>query len=210
MPRKYSAQPAPRDRSDFTAFSTDSPAVDAGGGKGRSARSARARGLRTLQHQSLPAGTRFAIDTEVWLRTLVLEGWPEGEPAPPPRWATKDHVHDEALAWFLGQCAGRTLAPAARPDEPFEDLTFWLDSRLLERARLLARRSGMRLAHLIEMALSAYVATHVPEELMRFRRRVQLDAQRMYQRRAAPPPARSGAPAPPRSGSRPRAASRAR
>ncbi len=171
-------------RSDFTAFSANPHPGDARA-RGGSARSARARGLRTLQHQSLPAATRFAIDTEVWLRTLVLEGWPEGEPPPPAGWATKDQVHDEALAWFLGQHVRRALAPASRAGVPCEDLTFWLDSRLLERARQLAQRSGMRLAHVIEMALDAYVAAHVPARLMAFRRRVQLGAQRLHRQRAA-------------------------
>lgn len=186
MPRKYSAQQPPRDRSDFTAFSTGSSAPPARGRSARSARSARARGLRTLQHQSLPAATRFAIDTEVWLRILVLEGRPEGEPAAHPRWATKDCVYDEALAWFLEQHAGAPLRPAGRTTGPVEDLTFWLDSRLLEHARQLATRNGMRLAQLIETALAAYVAAHIPPQLIRFRRRVQLEAQRLHQGRASP------------------------
>jgi hypothetical protein len=176
-------------RSDFTAFSTDSrsrrqPARDRAG----SARSARARGLRTLQHQSLPASTRFAIDTEVWLRSLVLERWGDDEPAPDSRWATKDQVHDEALAWFLERQGGRKLEPSARARGPGEDLTFWLDSRLLTRARQLAHRSGMRLAHLIEMALNAYVIAHVPVRVLAFRRRVQLEAQRLHRQRTTAAP----------------------
>jgi hypothetical protein len=153
------------------------------GGSSRGARSARARGLRTLQHQSLPAATRFAIDTEVWLRTLVLEGWSSASGAPEARWATKDQVHDEALIWFLEQHAVAPVQPSSRSPGVTEDLTFWLDSQLLSRARQLARRSGMRVAQLIERALDAYVAAHVPAQLLSFRRRVQTQAQRVHRER---------------------------
>lgn len=151
----------------------------------RAGRSARARGLRTLQHQSLPVATHFAIDTEVWFRALVLEQWSDEDGAPDARWATKDRVHDEAIGWFLDRQAGRAVEPRARPPGGApQDLTFWLDSRLLARARRLAALSGMRLAHLIEVAIDAYVVAHVPEELLAFRRRVQAEAGRLHRARA--------------------------
>ncbi len=54
-------------------------------------------------------------------------------------WATKDQVHDEALGWFLQQHAHHPVQdyPARRAGDA--DLTFWLDSRVLERARRMAR-----------------------------------------------------------------------
>ncbi len=175
----------------------------------RAGRSARARGLRTLQHQSLPAATHYAIDTEVWFRALVLEQWSDEDRAPDGRWATKDRVHDEAIAWFLDRQGSRPVEPRSRSTGgPSQDLTFWLDSRLLARTRRLATRSGLRLAHLIELAMSAYVAAHVSEQLLAFRRRVQADAGRLYRARTraslrtgvAPGRARSAARA--RSGAR--------
>src|SRR5579871_1066371 len=96
-------------------------------------RGARARGLRTLQHQTLSPRIRQAIDTEVWLRGLLLAREPALELD--ARWATKDRVHDEALSWFLQRHAQQSPAdyPARRLDD--EELTFWIDSRVMERAR---------------------------------------------------------------------------
>jgi len=145
-------------------------------------RSARSRGLRTLQHQTLPAATHFAIDTEVWFRSLIAQA--AARATRDPRWATKDQVHDEAIAWFLEHCAERPPQPRAMRRSSDEDLTFWIDSKLMERARRLALRQGIRLAQLIEAALTAYVGQRVPEELVAFRRRVQQEAARLYQARS--------------------------
>lgn len=148
--------------------------------KARNTRSARARGLRTLQHQTLPPATRYAIDTEVWFRGLIAERQPTRQRH--GRWSTKDQVHDEAIAWFLDRHADRAFEayPARRAAD--EDLTFWVDSRLMERARRMAQRDGIKVARLIDAALSCYVRQHLPEELMRYRRRVQDEAARLYQR----------------------------
>lgn len=149
----------------------------AGGRRGRSG-GARARGLRTLQHQTLSPSVRHAIDTEVWLRGLLRAR--AGERAPDGRWATKDQVHDEALDWFLRRHARVPLRdyPARRAGD--EDLTFWLDSRLMERARRMAARDGVRLARLIDAALTGYARERIPAELMQFRQRVQGEAQKLY------------------------------
>lgn len=149
----------------------------AGKKAGRSS-SARARGLRTLQHQTLSPAVRHAIDTEVWVRGLLLAR--DGAPAPDPRWATKDQVHDEALGWFLQQHAHQVVGdyPARRAGD--EDITFWVDSRLMERARRMAARDGVKLARLIDAALSAYARQHIPPELLEFRQRVQKEAQKLY------------------------------
>ncbi|HEX4025123.1 MAG TPA: hypothetical protein VHX52_10550 [Steroidobacteraceae bacterium] len=163
-------------------------------------RSARSRGLRTLQHQTLPASTYFAIDTEVWFRGLIVETATPGSGSRDARWATKDQVHDEAIAWFLEHCAEQPPQPRAVRRASDQDLTFWIDSALMERARRLALRQDIRLSQLIEAALSAYVRQHVPEELTAFRRRVQREAGSLYQARtgraqsarAQPRRARSG------------------
>ena len=145
-------------------------------------RSARARGLRTLQHQTLPPKTRYAIDTEVWFRGLIVERPPSLQRN--DRWSTKDQVHDEAIAWFLERHAERAFEayPARRMAD--EDLTFWVDSRLMERARRMAQRDGVKVARLIDAALSCYVRQHLPEELLRYRQRVQAEAARLYQGRS--------------------------
>ena len=162
--------------------------------KANRTRSARARGLRTLQHQTLPPKTRYAIDTEVWFRGLIVERQPA--PERDHRWSTKDQVHDEAIAWFLEQHADRPFEqyPARRAAD--EDLTFWVDSRLMGRARRMAQRDGVKVARLIDAALSCYVRQHLPEELIRYRQRVQDEASKLYQAgsvRAARAP-RSGKP----------------
>jgi hypothetical protein len=149
-------------------------------------RSARARGLRTLQHQTLPPQTRYAIDTEVWFRGLIIEGQPPAQRD--HRWSTKDQVHDEALGWFLERHAEHAFQdyPARRNSD--EDLTFWVDSKLMERARRMAERDGVKVARLIDAALSCYVRQRLPEALLRYRQRVQAEARRLYearQRRAA-------------------------
>jgi predicted HicB family RNase H-like nuclease len=151
------------------------------GNKPNKTRSARARGLRTLQHQTLPPTTRYAIDTEVWFRALIVERQPAAQRE--HRWSTKDQVHDEAIAWFLEQHAERPFEqyPARRTAD--EDLTFWVDSRLMERARRMAQRDGIKVARLIDAALSCYVKRHLPEELMRYRQRVQDEAARLYRGR---------------------------
>lgn len=151
--------------------------------KKKRARSARARGLRTLQHQTLPPTTRYAIDTEVWFRGLIVNGEPDAKRD--ARWSTKDQVHDEAIAWFLDEYADRAYEqfPARRAAD--EDLTFWVDSRLMQRARRMALRDGVKVARLIDAALSAYVKRHVPEALLRFRRRVQQEACGLYRSAAA-------------------------
>jgi hypothetical protein len=136
--------------------------------------------LRTLQHQTLPAAIYYAIDTEVWFRSLVVATRAPGTHE--PRWATKDQVHDEALAWFLDHCAGLPPVPRSPRRSNDEDLTFWVDSRLMERARRLAQRQHIRLAQLIETALSGYAQQFIPEELQRFRRRVQQQAGVLYER----------------------------
>jgi hypothetical protein len=141
-------------------------------------RSARARGLRTLQHQTLPPTTRFAIDTEVWFRSMMVELQPATERD--HRWSTKDQVHDEAIAWFLDRHASQAFEhyPARRSAD--EDLTFWVDSRLMERARRMARRDGVRVARLIDAALTSYARDQLPEQLLRYRQRVQAQACRLY------------------------------
>jgi len=157
--------------------------------------SARARGLRTLQHQTLSAKIRYAIDTEVWLRGLLLARDPVLEAD--ARWATKDHVHDEALGWFLQQHAQQPVQdyPARRAGD--QDLTFWVDSKIMERARRMAVRDGVKVARLIDAALNAYVRQHIPEALIDFRQRVQIEALDLYRRLrgavpGAPPRARKG------------------
>ncbi|MGA8707948.1 MAG: hypothetical protein WB646_13280 [Steroidobacteraceae bacterium] len=147
------------------------------GRKGGRAASARARGLRTLQHQTLSPAVRHAIETEVWLRGLLLACDAATIEA---GWATKDQVHDEALGWFLQQHAHHPVQdyPARRAGDA--DLTFWLDSRVLERARRMAERDGVKVARLIDAALTAYVRQQVPREFMEFRQRVQADAQKLY------------------------------
>ena len=145
------------------------------------ARSARARGLRTLQHQTLPAATYYAIDTEVWFRGLILQGAPS--PRRDQRWATKDQVHDEAIAWFLEHHSGGPLESHSARGAGDADLTFWLDSKLMVRARRLALRDGIKLSRLIEAALTAYVGQHVPEQLVEFRRRVHAEARNLYDAR---------------------------
>jgi hypothetical protein len=170
---------------------------------GRRARSARARGLRTLQHQALARSTLAAIEAEIWLRSLIVEGARTdtgGNPLADPTWATKDQVHDEALAWYLQRLdtaspasaepaapepsrgARGARAPSAR-QATHQDVTFWVDSRLLARARRLALREGLRLAQLIERALDSYIAAHIPAEVMRFHRRAQAQALRLHRRR---------------------------
>jgi len=151
--------------------------------------SARARGLRTLQHQTLSPRIRQAIDTEVWLRGLLLTREPPL--ALDARWATKDQVHDEALGWFLQQHAHQPPPdyPARRVDD--EDLTFWIDSRIMERARRMAARDGVKVARLIDAALSAYVRQHIPTELVEFRQRVQSEALKLYGALRGSPPART-------------------
>jgi hypothetical protein len=142
-------------------------------------RSARARGLRTLQHQTLPPGTRLAIDTEVWFRALVTARAQNGKRD--HRWSTKDQVHDEAITWFLETHTDHPFDqyPARRTAD--EDLTFWVDSKLMERARRMARRDGVKVARLIDAALTNYVKRHVPEALLNYRQRVQQEAVRLYE-----------------------------
>lgn len=141
------------------------------------ARSERARGLRTLQHQTLSPAIRAAIDTVVWLRALVLAAQPGT--GREPRWATKDQVHDEALTWFLDRYAEQPLEafPARRVAD--EDVTFWIDSKLMERARRMATRDGVKVARLMDAALGAYVRERIPSEWLAFRERVQLEAVRL-------------------------------
>ena len=148
----------------------------------RHGRSPRARGLRTLQHQTLSAATRYAIDTEVWYRGFILERDRRGDGG----WATKDQVHDEAIAWFLKRHRRTPFRgyPTRRDGDP--DLTFWVDSRLMERARRMAARDGVRLARLIEAAFSAYVAEHVPARLVTFRQWIQRKACDLYRAERAP------------------------
>lgn len=143
-------------------------------------RSARARGLRTLQHQTLPPSTRMGIDTEVWFRALVIARG--AAPKRDHRWSTKDQVHDEAITWFLESHARKPFDqyPARRTAD--EDLTFWVDSKLMERARRMARRDGVKVARLIDAALTNYVKHHVPQELLDYRQRVQHDAAKLYER----------------------------
>jgi len=142
-------------------------------------RSARARGLRTLQHQTLPPGTRLAIDTEVWFRALVTAR--ATAPRRDHRWSTKDQVHDEAINWFLESHAQRPYEqyPARRTAD--EDLTFWVDSKLMQRARRMARRDGVKVARLIDAALTGFVKDHVPQSLLAFRQRVQQEAAKLYE-----------------------------
>jgi phage gp46-like protein len=139
---------------------------------------ARARGLRTLQHQTLPPRIRDAIETEVWMRSLLARRAPLT--ARNARWATKDQVHDEAIGWFLRQQreAPQLEYPARRQGD--EDLTFWVDSRLMQQVRRQALRDGVKVSRFIEAALSAYVRQHLPPEFMSFRERVELEAQRLY------------------------------
>ena len=169
----------------------------------RRARSARARGLRTLQHQALPRATLAAIDAEIWLRILVVEHARTagtGGLAADPAWATKDQVHDEALSWFLSRRSPPTAGEPrpARPDTALprtithQDVTFWVDSKLLARARRLALRRGLRFAALMEQALGEYVQVHVPVQVMRFYRRAQTQAQRLHARRSLPSVAPKG------------------
>jgi hypothetical protein len=67
-----------------------------------------------------------------------------------------------------------------------QDVTFWVDSKLLARARGVALRQGLRVAVLMEQALGEYVRVHVPVQVMRFYRRAQTQAQRLHARRSLP------------------------
>jgi hypothetical protein len=159
----------------------------------RRTRSARARGLRTLQHQALSRETLAAIESELWLRCLIVErARSEGRTGPlaDATWATKDQVHDEALSWFLqrheqsAELAQLSVPPSARARSATEDVTFWVDSRLMARMRRLAVRLGLRPAQLIERALEAYSAAHIPLEVRRFHSHAQTQALRLHRRRA--------------------------
>jgi hypothetical protein len=120
----------------------------------------------------------MAIDTEVWFRALVAAKDQNGKRD--HRWSTKDQVHDEAITWFLQAHADRAFDqyPARRTAD--EDLTFWVDSKLMERARRMARRDGVKVARLIDAALTSYVKRHVPDALLNYRQRVQQEAARLY------------------------------
>jgi hypothetical protein len=139
---------------------------------------ARTRGLRTLQHQTLPRRIRDAIETEVWMRGLLARRTTLA--ARGARWATKDQVHDEAIGWFLRQQLPNPQFqyPARRDGD--EDLTFWIDSRLMQQVRRRALREGVKVSRFIEAALSAFVAQQVPAELGNFRDRVELEAEGLY------------------------------
>jgi hypothetical protein len=164
----------------------------------RRARSARARGLRTLQHQVLARLTLQAIDAEIWLRALIVERARTEGPAgalADPGWATKDQLHDEALAWFLQRYEHCPALPAqgapparrrggAAARGVSQDVTFWVDSHLLARMRRLAVRHGVRPAQLIQRALEAFIAAHIPAEVRRFHQRAQAQALRLQRRRA--------------------------
>lgn len=155
----------------------------------RPRRSPRARGLRTLQHQTLPAATRYAIDTEVWYRGFILERERRADAG----WATKDQVHDEAIAWFLKRHRRTPFRNYPARHDGDTDLTFWIDSRLMERARLMAARDGVRLARLIEAAFVAYVAERVPARLIAFRQWIQRKACDLYTAERAPRRTAAGA-----------------
>jgi hypothetical protein len=150
-------------------------------------RSPRARGLRTLQHQTLSLKARYALETEVWFRALLLQR--ELSPESDRRWASKDQVYDEAIGWFLQQHTQQSLGeyPARRTGDA--DLTFWVDSRIMERVRRQAQRDGVKVARLIEAALSAWARQFVPESLLSFRHRVQEEAAKLYGNLRADPPA---------------------
>jgi hypothetical protein len=179
---------------------------------GRRERSARARGLRTLQHQALARSTLAAIEAEIWLRALIVErarADASESSLTDPAWATKDQVHDEALTWYLQRFGGASrpsraamtpisvpalaTAPAGRArargpstrQGTHQDVTFWVDSRLLARARRLALREGVRLAQLIERALDTYIAAHIPADVVRFHRRAQAQALRLHRQRSS-------------------------
>ncbi len=141
---------------------------------------ARTRALRTLQHQTLPSRVRAAIETEVWMRSLLARRTPLA--ARDARWATKDQVHDEAIGWFLRQQREAPLLefPARRHGD--EDLTFWIDSRLMQQVRRQAQRDGVKVSRFIEAALAAYARQHVPPDFTSFRDRVELEAERLYGR----------------------------
>jgi hypothetical protein len=147
---------------------------------GQAGRQGRRRAGARAAHAATPDSltVRHAIDTEVWLRGLLLAR--AARPELDPSWATKDQVHDEALGWFLQRHTHEPLQdyPARRAGD--EDLTFWVDSRIIERARRMAARDGVKLARLIDAALNAYVREHIPRELIEFRQRVQGDAQKLY------------------------------
>jgi hypothetical protein len=152
---------------------------------------------RTLQHQALPAKTRYAIDTELWFRQLLADH--AAHAGAPRRAPTKDELHDEAVSWFLERhgASAPEQYPARRASD--EDVTFWVDSALIERVRELAARDGVKPARVLDAAFSAYVRVHVPEELIRFRQRVQEEARRLreqlgaHARRARRKGARGGA-----------------
>jgi hypothetical protein len=44
----------------------------------------------------------------------------------------------------------------------------------------MARRDGVKVARLIDAALTGYVKLHVPEQLLSYRQRVQQDAAKLY------------------------------
>ena len=159
--------------------------------KAKSLRAARSRQQRTLQHQTLSPKTRHGIDTEAWFRGLLLERYRGSDSD--RRWASKDQVHDEAISWFLHKHTQQPLSdyPARRTGD--EDLTFWVDSRIMQRVRRLALREGVKVARLIDAALSSYAREHVPEQLLSFRQRVQEEAARLYAtlRGTLPPGSRS-------------------
>ena len=48
----------------------------------------------------------------------------------------------------------------------------------------MAQRDGVKVARLIDAALSCYVKQHMPEELIRYRQRVQEEASKLYQARS--------------------------
>ena len=51
----------------------------------------------------------------------------------------------------------------------------------MQRARRMAQRDGVKVARLIDAALSCYVRQHLPEALLQYRQRVQHEAYRLYQ-----------------------------
>jgi hypothetical protein len=55
-----------------------------------------------------------------------------------------------------------------------------VDSRLMQRARRMAQRDGVKVARLIDAALSCYIRQHLPEALLQYRQRVQHEAFRLY------------------------------
>lgn len=128
------------------------------------------RSHKRIQRLPISNALRDALETEIWFRLNQ----------PQLKDADIQDIFEEAVAWFLKHQPTPSGFSYENIDSHWPSVSFWLDTRLLDRCRSRALRDGISKRRVLGTALSLYCHQFIPASFKTFRHKTARQAMRLY------------------------------